>query len=102
MVLIIILAIILLITGCASTVPSSMEFRTAKTSARSEKNLKKAEEWGIKALELEIHATDAAVPYFLAIENYPSKSQFKYDQRKKMFQILCDNKQKDGVDLALA
>tara|TARA_Y100000588_G_scaffold219423_1_gene233300 strand:- start:502 stop:1536 length:1035 start_codon:yes stop_codon:yes gene_type:complete len=47
-----------------------MEFTSAKTSARSEKNLKKAEEFGIKALNMEAHANDASVPYFLAIEIY--------------------------------
>ena len=32
---------------------SSMEYRSATTAARSEKNLKRAEEWGIKALDVE-------------------------------------------------
>ena len=46
--------------GCASST-SSMEFTTAMTKARSERNLSAAEEWGLKALELPIHATDAEV-----------------------------------------
>ena len=61
-----------------STVARSMEFTTAKTSARSEKNLKKAEEYGLQALAMEAHANDASVPYFLAIEIYkPQKNWIK-------------------------
>ncbi|SVE41467.1 uncharacterized protein METZ01_LOCUS494321, partial [marine metagenome] len=40
--------IFILLTGCTST---CMEYRSATTAARSEKNLKRAEEWGLKALE---------------------------------------------------
>ena len=60
---------LLFITGCAST---CMEYRSATTAARSEKNLKRAEEWGLKALESpECNpATDAHSPYFLATEVY--------------------------------
>tara|TARA_B100000959_G_C14889903_1_gene586241 strand:+ start:139 stop:1281 length:1143 start_codon:yes stop_codon:yes gene_type:complete len=72
----VIIASLFLLSGCASTSPSSMEFRSAKTSARSEKNLKKAEEWAVKALDMEIHATDASVPYFLAIEIYKPQKRW--------------------------
>ena len=69
--LIILLSIstLLLITGCSST---CMEYRSATTAARSEKNLKRAEEWGLKALESpECNpSSDAQVPYFLATEVY--------------------------------
>ena len=74
--------LILIISNCSTSVVSSMEFRSAKTSARSEKNLKKAEEWGLQALDLEIHASDPAVPYFLAIEIY--KPQMRWDAMAKM------------------
>ncbi len=77
-----ILAGILFLSGCASTTPSSMEFRSAKTSARSERNLKKAEEWALKAMEMEVHATDASVPYFIAVEIY--KPQKKWIQMAGM------------------
>ena len=66
---------IFLISSCASTA-SSMEFRSAKTAVRSEKNLKKGEEWGLQALEMELHATDASVPYFLAIEIYKPQKRW--------------------------
>jgi tetratricopeptide (TPR) repeat protein len=61
-----------------------MEFTTAKTSARSEKNLKKAEEFGVKALSMEVHASDASVPYFLAIEIY--KPQRKWVEMAQMLE----------------
>ena len=50
-----------LFNGCAST---CMEYRSATTAARSEKNLKRAEEWGLKAMESpECNpATDAYAP----------------------------------------
>ena len=64
-----------LINGCVST---SMEYRSATTAARSEKNLKKAEDWGLKALEIETDSLNAHVPYFLAIEVYrPQKEWLK-------------------------
>ena len=70
----------LFLWNCSTT--SSMEFTTAKTSARSEKNLKKAEEFGVKALNIEVHENDALVPYFLAIEIY--KPQKKWIEMAKM------------------
>ena len=72
----IIIASFVLLSACATTGSSSMEFRSAKTSARSEKNLKKAEEWAIKALNMEIHATDASVPYFIATEIYKPQKRW--------------------------
>ena len=73
----IIIASLFLLPACAPATSSSMEFRSAKSAARAEKNLKKAEEWGIKALDMEIHATDALVPYFLAIEIYLPQNNYK-------------------------
>ena len=68
----VIFSICMLFLWNCSTAPvaRSMEFTTAKTSARSEKNLKKAEEYGVLALSMEAHVSDASVPYFLAIEIY--------------------------------
>ena len=69
------ISVILPITGCVS---SSMEYRSATTAARSEKNLKKAEEWGLKALDIEADSSNAHIPYFLAIEVYkPLKEWIK-------------------------
>lgn len=69
--------IALLLTNCASG-PSSVEFTSAKTKARSERNLKDAENYALQALSLEAHAQDAQVPYFLATEIYkPQKNWTK-------------------------
>ena len=69
--------IALLLTNCASG-PSSVEFTSAKTKARSERNLKDAENYALQALLLEAHAQDAQVPYFLATEIYkPQKNWTK-------------------------
>ena len=69
--------IALFLTNCASG-PSSVEFTSAKTKARSERNLKDAENYALQALSLEAHAQDAQVPYFLATEIYkPQKNWTK-------------------------
>ena len=70
-----------LVTGCAST---CMEYRSATTAARSEKNLKRAEQWGLKALESPDcnPDTDAWTPYFLATEVY--LLQKNYSKMAKM------------------
>ena len=74
--------IALFLTNCASG-PSSVEFTSAKTKARSERNLKDAEMYAIKALSIETHAQDAQVPYFLATEIY--KPQKKWGKVIEMF-----------------
>jgi tetratricopeptide (TPR) repeat protein len=53
-----------------------MEYRSATTAARSEKNLKKAEEWGLKALDIEADSSNAHIPYFLAIEVYKPRKEW--------------------------
>ena len=65
----------LFINGCAST---CMEYRSATTAARSEKNMKRAEEWGKKALSSSEcnPSTDAWVPYFLATEVYLQQKRY--------------------------
>ena len=63
---------ILMIAGCVST---SMEYRSATTAARTEKNIKKAEEWGRKAMKVPGDEQNAWIPYFLATEVYkPQKN----------------------------
>ncbi len=83
------LFILLIFCSCATSV-SSMEFRTAKTAARSEKKLDRAEEWGLKAFNHEVHASDPLVPYFLATEIY--KPQKKWQKMAEMmFEALNRN-----------
>jgi tetratricopeptide (TPR) repeat protein len=67
--------------SCASG-PSSIEFTSAKTKARSERNLKEAEKYALQAMELEVHQNDAEVPYFIATEIY--KPQKKWVQMSEM------------------
>ncbi len=84
--IILLLAILtfLLITGCSST---CMEYRSATTAARSEKDLKRAEEWGLKALKSpECNpASNALTPYFLATEIY--QKQKNYTEMVKMLNM---------------
>ena len=82
--------VVLLLWNCSTTVASSIEFRSAKTSARSEKNLKRAEDWGLKALKMEVHSLDAAVPYFLAIEIYKPQKRWN-DMATMMAEALKRN-----------
>ena len=74
----------ILLTGCAST---CMEYRSATTAARSERDLKRAEEWGLKALgSPECNpSTDAYAPYFLATEVY--LQQKKYAKMAEMLTL---------------
>jgi len=74
-ILLLILAL-LFVTGCAST---CMEYRSATTAARSEKNLIRAEEWGMKALvSPECNPDrDAMTPYFLATEVYLNQKNYR-------------------------
>ncbi len=78
---------LLLLTGCAST---CMEYRSATTAARSEKNLKRAEEWGLKALDSpECNPNmDGQAPYFLATEVY--LKQKKYKEMAEMLTLAAD------------
>ncbi len=64
-----------------------MEYRSATTAARSEKNLQRAEEWGIKALESPEcdPVNDARAPYFLATEVY--LKQKNYTKMAEMLDI---------------
>ena len=75
--------IILFFWNCA-TGPSSVEFTSAKTKARSERNLKDAEKYALEALNSAVHQNDAQVPYFLAMEIY--KPQKKWHLVYEMLQ----------------
>ena len=73
------LILFLLFFGCTS---SSMEFSSAKSAARAEKDLKRGEEWGLKALEIESDKNNALVPYFIATEIY--KPQERWEEMAEM------------------
>ena len=59
----------------------SMEFNSAKTYVRVEKNLIEGEEWALKALDKE--PDNAQIPFFLAIEVY--RPQKEYNKMNAMF-----------------
>ena len=81
---IIISLILSIFWSCAGSNATSMEYRSAKTAARSERNLNRAEEWGLKALAMEEHANDASVAFFLATEVY-------LPQKKYVLCIFCES-----------
>ncbi len=72
-----IILIFAIATGWGSKNATTMEYRSAKTAARSEKNLKRAEEFGLKALDMKEHANDASVAFFLATEVYKPKKKWR-------------------------
>tara|TARA_B100000674_G_scaffold201536_1_gene164520 strand:+ start:4829 stop:5947 length:1119 start_codon:yes stop_codon:yes gene_type:complete len=64
-------------TGWGSRNATTMEYRSAKTAARSERDLNRAEEFALKALDMKEHANDASVAFFLATEVYKPKKMWK-------------------------
>tara|TARA_B100001142_G_scaffold322258_1_gene370202 strand:+ start:1326 stop:2468 length:1143 start_codon:yes stop_codon:yes gene_type:complete len=75
---IIISFILFTLWSCAGSNATSMEYRSATTAVRSERNFTKGEEYALKALDLEIHQNEARVAYFLAVEIYrPRKDWIK-------------------------
>ena len=48
-------------TGWGSRNATTMEYRSAKTAARSERDLNRAEEFALKALDMKEHENDASV-----------------------------------------
>ena len=70
--------ILFILWSCAGSNATSMEYRSATTAVRSERNFTKGEEYALKALDLEIHQNEARVAYFLAVEIYrPRKDWVK-------------------------
>ena len=67
------LMVLLLLFGCAST---TMEFTSAKTYVRTDKDLRKGEELALKALNIPSDSTNALVPYFLATEIYKPQEEW--------------------------
>ena len=108
------LLIFAIATGWGSKNATTMEYRSAKTAARSERDLTRAEEFGLKALKMEEHANDASVAFFLATEVYKPKKnwgemnrmldlalEINSDQKLKGFSAL-KSKNKEIVKDAVA
>ncbi len=73
------------IISCSGTNATTMEYRSATTAVRSERDLKKGEEYALKALYMPEHANDARVAYFLAIEIY--KPRRNWEKMNEMLDI---------------
>ena len=68
------LLLLLFVFACSS---GSMQFRSAKSAARAEKDLKRGEKFALEALNMEIEKDNALVPYFLAIEIYKPQERWE-------------------------
>ena len=75
-----ILLLSVLLFSCST---SSVEYRTATTALRNDRDYNKAEEYALKALEL--NAEDALPAYFLAMEVYGAKNSPKNDYQKAAY-----------------
>ena len=75
--------ITLLIIFLFSCSPSSAEYRTATTALRNDRDYNKAEEFALKALQ--INTDDALPAYFLAMEVYGAKNSPKTDYKKAAY-----------------
>ncbi|MBD23396.1 MAG: hypothetical protein CMG46_00105 [Candidatus Marinimicrobia bacterium] len=71
-----VLTLSLTIWSCAGSNATTMEYRSATTAVRSEKDLRKGEEYALKALSMEEHANDGRVAYFLAVEIYKPRKDW--------------------------
>ena len=67
----------ILLVSCSTT---SVEYRTATTSLRNDRDYNKAEEYAVKALEVD--PNDALPAYFLSMEVYGSSSSPKKNYKK--------------------
>lgn len=75
----------IIIISCSGTNATTMEYRSATTAVRSERDLKKGEEYALKALYMPEHTNDARVAYFLAIEIY--KPRRNWEKMNEMLDI---------------
>ena len=76
------------IWSCAGSNATTMEYRSATTKVRSERDLNAGEAYALKALKMEEHANDARVAYFLAIEIY--KPRRNWEKMNEMLDIAMD------------
>ena len=101
--IILLFSMLIAIWSCAGTNATTMEYRSATTKVRSERDLNAGEVYALKALDMEEHANDARVAYFLAIEIY--KPRKNWDKMKEMLDTaLLKNenyKQINGKDQRL-
>ena len=82
--------------SCAGTNATTMEYRSATTSVRSERDLKKGEQYALKALSMQEHENDARVAYFLAIEIY--KPRRNWEKMNEMLDIAMDRNPEQSLE----
>ena len=75
---------------------TTMEYRSAKTAARSERDLDRAETLALKALDMKEHANDGRVAYFLAIEIY--KPRKNWEEMNKMLDIAISRNPEQSLE----
>ena len=93
---IIILLILFMFWSCAGSNATSMEYRSATTAVRSERNFSKGEEYALKALDLEIHANEARVAYFLAVEIYRPRKN--WDKMNNMLDLAMQKNPEENLE----
>ena len=93
---IIISLILFIFLSCAGSNATSMEYRSATTAVRSERNLSKGEEYALKALSMEEHANDGRVAYFLAVEIY--KSRKDWEKMNEMLDIAINRNPSQTIE----
>mgnify|MGYP001244051600 CR=1 FL=1 len=86
----------LFLWSCAGSNATTMEYRSATTAVRSERDLKKGEEYALKALDMEMHANDARVAYFLAIEIY--KPRRNWEEMNRMLDIAITRNPEQSLE----
>ena len=93
---IIISLILFMFWSCAGSNATSMEYRSATTAVRSERNFSKGEEYALKALDLEIHANEARVAYFLAVEIYRPRKN--WDKMNNMLDLAMQKNPGENLE----
>jgi len=84
------------IWSCAGSNATTMEYRSATTKVRSERDLNAGEAYALKALEMEEHANDSRVAYFLAIEIY--KPRRNWEKMNEMLDIAMDRNPNQSLE----
>lgn len=90
------LTLLLTIWSCAGSNATTMEYRSATTAVRSEKDLRKGEEYALKALSMEEHANDGRVAYFLAVEIY--KPRKDWEKMNEMLDIAINRNPSQTIE----
>ena len=94
--MIILYILTIFVISCAGSNATTMEYRSATTAVRSERDLDKGERYALKALDMVEHANDARVAYFLAIEIY--KPRKNWVEMNRMLDIAIARNPEQTLD----